>query len=412
MYQKNVILYLGAGHLDKYIIINLKEKGFRVIAVDRNNEAKGKNAANIFINVDGCNVNKIFNSIKSHICEDEVLDVFPSGERFIDTAIKLKEELGIFKQKNNHLQLPYNKSQCKKIWIENDVRTPKGVTLSLENIYSEIKFHNIKFPAMVKPVDGWAGEGIARVEKESDIRMEIEALRKKETKNIIIEEFIEGVEIVTGGVINQNLYQPFFDCKILPEKSINQTEYCILGVTINCNTLTKIHQLVEKASQSINMCDGIISGNLILNNNNNNNNNVVLFEIDPVYPLALLALFHFAGIDTPLVRFYENKLGITKDHSRQLKLCKNIYGYKQIFIKTPGITLKSVSGIKNAQKVEGILKIILIREVGRMLPQGRGELLPVVILFATASSEKGLIELLDSTSLLIKIKTLVNDLHH
>jgi hypothetical protein len=409
MHQRNVILYLGAGHLDKYIIINLKERGFRVIAVDRNNEAKGKDVADIFVNVDGCNVNKIFNSIKNHIYENEVLDVFPSGERFIDTAIKLKKELGIFKQKNNSFQSLYNKSQCKKIWIENDVRTPKGVTFSLKNVYSEIKFDNIGFPAMVKPVDGWAGEGIARVEKESDIRIEIEELRKKETKNIIIEEFIEGVEIVTGGAINQNLYRPLFDCKILPKKSINQTEYCILGVTISSNTLKKIHQLFEKASQSINMCDGIISGTLILNNNNDD---VVLFEIDPVYPIALLALLYFAGIDTPLVRFYENKLGITKDYSKHLKLGENVYGYKQIFIKTPRTTLKSVSGIRNAQKIEGILKIVLIREVGKMLPQGRSELLPVVILFATASSEKGLIELLDSTSLLIKIKTLVNDLHH
>ena len=90
-------------------------------------------------------------------------------------------------------KIAMNKIECKKICIENNIPTPKW------NVYGKEKI-SLKLPYVVKPYDDGSSMGLSIVKDEShtDDAL-IECL--KISKNIIIEEYIDGRE-VTVSILN------------------------------------------------------------------------------------------------------------------------------------------------------------------------------------------------------------------
>jgi D-alanine-D-alanine ligase len=90
-------------------------------------------------------------------------------------------------------KIAMNKIECKKICVENNIPTPKW------DIYRKEKI-SLKLPYVVKPYDDGSSMGLSIVkdEKHTDDAL-IECL--KISKNIVIEEYIDGRE-VTVSILN------------------------------------------------------------------------------------------------------------------------------------------------------------------------------------------------------------------
>ena len=86
-----------------------------------------------------------------------------------------------------------DKSRMKKIMNENGIDTPRYLTASgIKDIYKK----DLCFPVMIKPADSNSAKGVEKVERlESIPKAFDEAKRHSRNGKIIVEEYIDGIEI-------------------------------------------------------------------------------------------------------------------------------------------------------------------------------------------------------------------------
>ncbi|WP_339180230.1 ATP-grasp domain-containing protein [Oceanobacillus sp. FSL W7-1293] len=109
----------------------------------------------------------------------------------------------------NTISNAINKVATKEILVANNVPTPKGKEFNKDKSNDEIIAYanEIKYPLVVKPVDGTGGKGvIADIQNEEELVESLEYVRRKlGFPNIILEEYFKGedyrVYVLDGKVI-------------------------------------------------------------------------------------------------------------------------------------------------------------------------------------------------------------------
>lgn len=90
-----------------------------------------------------------------------------------------------------------NKNISKKIFLAEDIKTPKWITIKSIN---EINYNFIKYPIVVKPNNGGSSIGTFIVRHDFELKDAVEQCLKYDNE-IILEEYIEGNEI-TCAILN------------------------------------------------------------------------------------------------------------------------------------------------------------------------------------------------------------------
>jgi biotin carboxylase len=186
------VLFVGAGRHQRRAILQAKEGGLRVAAVDRNPEALGLQEADIAKVVDFSDVDGVLRAT-ARLKLDGVLTV--SADRAVPVVAAVAEARGLPGIGTATAHLMTHKIAMRTRLADAGVPQPRYAAV---RTLSETRraAGEVGFPAVLKPADSGGQRGVFRVESLDDVDRHLhEALVASPGGEAILEEFVDGVEL-------------------------------------------------------------------------------------------------------------------------------------------------------------------------------------------------------------------------
>ncbi|HTR33700.1 MAG TPA: ATP-grasp domain-containing protein, partial [Gaiellaceae bacterium] len=186
------VLFVGAGRHQRRAILQAKDLGLRVAAVDRNPDAPGLKEADIAKVVDFSDVAAVLKAT-SRLSIDGVLTV--SADRAVPMVAAVAESRGLPGIGVETAHLMTHKIAMRRRLAEAGVPQPRFAAV---RTLSETRraAAEVGFPAVLKPADSGGQRGVFRVESLDDIDRHLhEALIASPSGEAILEEFVDGTEM-------------------------------------------------------------------------------------------------------------------------------------------------------------------------------------------------------------------------
>ena len=194
------VLFVGAGRHQRNAIVRAKERGLRVLAVDRNPDALGLKIADGGFVVDFSDVDAVLEAVAGESF-DGVLTV--SADRAVPVVAAIAEARGLPGLGTEAAHLMTHKVAMRRALAEAGVPQPRFAavrTLSERHRAAD----EVGFPAVLKPADSGGQRGIFLVRSVDEIEAHLhEALSASPTQEAILEQYVEGTEM-NGIVIARN----------------------------------------------------------------------------------------------------------------------------------------------------------------------------------------------------------------
>jgi biotin carboxylase len=186
------VLFVGAGRHQRRAILQAKELGLRVAAVDGDPDAPGLKEADIAKVVDFADVDAVLKAT-ARLKLDGVLTV--SADRAVPVVAAIAEARGLPGIGVETAHLMTHKVAMRRRLADAGVPQPRFAAI---RSLSERRraADEVGFPAVLKPADSGGQRGLFRVESVDDIDAHLhEALRASPTGEAILEQYIEGTEM-------------------------------------------------------------------------------------------------------------------------------------------------------------------------------------------------------------------------
>lgn len=203
MEQKRVMI-LGANNFMMPLIRKAKEEGYFTIVASPVKEEPGFALADECVYVDLRDNEAVLEAAKSLKIDGITTD---QAETPVRTVAYVAEKLGLPGIGQSMAELFTNKylmrEKCREIGI--DTIKYKLVTTMEEAVEF---YQTLSCDAIMKPIDSAGSRGVVKITSEQTIRDEF-AYTKEASKsgNVIVEEYIDGKELLIDGVTVQNHYQ-------------------------------------------------------------------------------------------------------------------------------------------------------------------------------------------------------------
>jgi biotin carboxylase len=186
------VLFVGAGRHQRRAIVQAKEAGLRVAAVDKNPDAPGLREADIAKVVDFADVAAVLKAT-AKLKIDGVLTV--SADRAVPVVAAVAEARGLPGIGVETAHLMTHKVAMRARLADAGVPQPRFAAV---RSLSERRraADEVGFPAVLKPADSGGQRGVFRVESLDDIDAHLHlALAASPTGEAILEEYVEGMEM-------------------------------------------------------------------------------------------------------------------------------------------------------------------------------------------------------------------------
>jgi biotin carboxylase len=186
------VLFVGAGRHQRRAILQAKERGLRVAAVDRNPDAPGLKEADIAKVVDFSDAGAVLKAT-ARLKLDGVLTV--SADRAVPVVAAVAEARGLPGIGVETAHLMTHKVAMRRRFADAGVPQPR---FSAVRTISETRraAEEVGFPAVLKPADSGGQRGVFRVESLDDIQAHLhEALIASPTGEAILEQYVDGIEM-------------------------------------------------------------------------------------------------------------------------------------------------------------------------------------------------------------------------
>ncbi len=186
------VLFVGAGRHQRRAIVQAREQGIRVVAVDRNPDALGLKVADVPEVVDFADVEAVTEVARRHAV-DGVLTV--SADRAVPIVAEVTERLGLPSIGTDVAQRMRNKLVMRRAFADAGVpQPPFAAVRSLAEGRRALRA--VALPAVLKPVDSGGQRGVFRIENAGDLDRHLEpALAESAAGECILEGFVEGTEM-------------------------------------------------------------------------------------------------------------------------------------------------------------------------------------------------------------------------
>jgi biotin carboxylase len=186
------VLFVGAGRHQRRAILQAKERGLRVAAVDRNPDAPGLKEADIAKVVDFSDTEAVLKAT-ARLKLDGVLTV--SADRAVPIVAAVAAARGLPGIGVETAHLMTHKVAMRRRFADAGVPQPHFAAV---RTISETRraADEVGFPAVLKPADSGGQRGVFRVESLDDIRAHLhEALIASPTGEAILEQYVDGIEM-------------------------------------------------------------------------------------------------------------------------------------------------------------------------------------------------------------------------
>ena len=194
------VLFVGAGRHQRRAIAQARERGLRVVAVDRNPDAPGLALADVPEVVDFADVAGVEDVARRHDV-DGALTV--SADRAVPVVAAVTERLGLPTIGADVAHRMTHKIAMRRTLAEEGVpQPPFAAVRSLAE--GRAALETVGLPAVLKPVDSGGQRGLFRIETAGDLESHLHsALAESPGREAILEGFVEGTEM-NGIVVVRN----------------------------------------------------------------------------------------------------------------------------------------------------------------------------------------------------------------
>ena len=186
------LLFVGGGRHQRRAILRTRELGHRVVAVDRNPDALGLEAADIGELVDFTDVEGVIDVGRRHGV-DGVLTV--AADRAVPVVAAVADALGLPGIGVETAQRMTHKIEMRDAFDAAGVPQPPYAALrSADDVDAALA--RVSFPAVLKPADSGGQRAVFRIESRAELERDLDAaLDESPTDTAILEGFVDGVEM-------------------------------------------------------------------------------------------------------------------------------------------------------------------------------------------------------------------------
>ena len=189
--EKKIAIVLGGTNPHIQLITNLKDRGYYTILLDYYENPPAKKYADEHIQESTLDKEKVLEIAKTKQAD---LVISTSIDQANVTACYVAEKLRLPHPYSYQVSLNVsNKLLMKDIMLKNNVPTAKYLYVNSCDFLDNL---NLDYPLVVKPVDSNGSAGVRKVNDYIGLKKGVEeALKISRDKNVIIEEFKEGIEV-------------------------------------------------------------------------------------------------------------------------------------------------------------------------------------------------------------------------
>jgi biotin carboxylase len=186
------VLFVGAGRHQRRAIVQARERGLRVVAVDRNPEAPGLAESDVAKVVDFTDVAAVID-VARHNGVDGVLTV--SADRAVPVVAAVAEALGLPGIGTETAHVMTHKVAMRRVLADAGVPQPEFAAVrNLHEGYAALE--RVGVPAVLKPADSGGQRGVFRLDSAGDLERHLHvALAESPTDEAIVECYHEGLEL-------------------------------------------------------------------------------------------------------------------------------------------------------------------------------------------------------------------------
>jgi biotin carboxylase len=196
----NLFVSIAAGNNQLPLIKAAKKLGFSIISIDRNADAPGFPLSDIRIQESIESREEIYTKLCELLIDGNINGILSrSYGEAIETAAYLNEKLKIPYLPLESVQNLNNKKKMKTILKQNDISTA-GFTQ-----YSTRRKKPYDYPVIIKPISGHAKNGVRLISDKSSLDKYLKVF-STQFKSFLIEEFIEGDEIIAFGIVKSGKF--------------------------------------------------------------------------------------------------------------------------------------------------------------------------------------------------------------
>lgn len=256
-----ICLVIGASEESIHAICLAKKYGLEVWAYDNNPNAKGFDFADkSFV----CDINKIDYIINTlHGAKPKLILPVPIGRALVSIG-KLNDYWNLLGVRENIANILTDKYQFHMILNNYGLR---DISCYLINGDQEIKENSFKeFPYILKPRFGSGSRNVCKIYNMLELKSAIMNINFDE--DYVLEKAVEGIEFGVDGSYDNGQ----FNLILLRKKVITSppAQQCIayLSENYDLTILSNIKDIFQKLGTALNLIDGIMHADIILNNEN------------------------------------------------------------------------------------------------------------------------------------------------
>ena len=260
--KRALILGTNAGQAD--IINYLNETGWETHACGHKRIGIGCSLAYKFHFADTIDVEAV-KRVAQEVNADIVYSV--SSDSAIRTATKVSEELGLPVLLSSEIvDLFHYKDRLRSFLNVNNINTVKFKKVKSINELSDWDL----FPCVVKPSDSQGQRGVSLIEEKKDFIDAVEnAIMNSGTKIAIIEEYLQGIEISTNVIIQNNkvIVNEFTERYIHGKKYFGLPEGHGIPVrSVSSDVIRKASSMVELMAKELKISDAVLYVQMVATN--------------------------------------------------------------------------------------------------------------------------------------------------
>jgi biotin carboxylase len=186
------VLFVGAGRHQRRAILQARERGLRVVAVDRNPDAVGLRVADDPEIVDFADVDAVEAIARKHAVAG-VLTV--AADRAVPVVAAVAERLGLPTIGTSVAHRLTHKIAMRRVLAEEGIpQPPFAAVRGLAEGRAAIE--SVGLPAVLKPADSGGQRGVFRIDTPGDLESNLHAaLAESPGQEAILERFVEGTEM-------------------------------------------------------------------------------------------------------------------------------------------------------------------------------------------------------------------------
>ena len=316
------ILILVAGESNLPFIQAAKTLGYYIITCDNNASNPGHKVADENLFIDVYNHEAIIEAIKDQNIDGVMSLVSAHG---LNTASIISERYHLKGYSQKALKALTNKGLFRDFLSDNNLNYPE---YQYVHNLAEIDLEQLTYPLIIKPTDSGGSQGVVKINNEKELFLKFQTSKNfSDSNTVIIEEFIEGEELINGdciifnGKIIGNIVGNYiYDNEtnnVLPIATVFPADYDV------SQALKQISEIVE----ILEIPNGIINFEAIIRNNI-----PYIIEINPRpsgnYIWKLLGYKYSVDIPTLAINLYFD----SDNHINELKETKkHSYAYQLIY---------------------------------------------------------------------------------